>query len=160
MIARIADACLVAGGYGVQMVTAGTAHSAGRWRNFRDEPDSIAQLHALFVAHMIMDKDAHYSCGMHQFGLRDTVVMAVPYQEAFEIAVDFELYQLIDAPNLKSGETFSVGHNAPAWRIQSDRHPYHDDEFLDRSTGAWCLEKEEPKKSRSKGWFSKLGFRN
>ncbi len=73
-IARAGNAILKAGGIGLKVETAGKAFMAEQWRNLVDNFEP-ADLYKMFVLDSLTDEDGTtFSCGMHNLGLRDTII--------------------------------------------------------------------------------------
>lgn len=137
-IVKIADFCLDAGGFGVKSETAGLGHSPERWKAPLRALGNI-QLHDLLVFPLIQSDQGYYSCGMNQFGKRDTIICTDSPEEASEIIRMFELYQLLEEPEMKNGQIFAAEAGGVPWLMSETIHPYADDPHIDFSFGAWKL---------------------
>ena len=140
---QLADAgamLLHIGGLGVKVETAGKAFEKEQWlKQLADfEP---SKLYSLFVLDSIVDSAGMvYSCGMHNLGLRDTIVGGMDFQEAVNLIQVFGYYQIIDNPIITANQTFSVAEDSPVYRIiTEDEQPNKGDEFFENPFGMWRL---------------------
>lgn len=141
-ITGIADFCLAAGGIAVKSETARRGFSRHRWRGEK-RPLGPVLLRDLYVCPVIKSDQVFYSCGMNQFGERDTIVCSQDPAEASEVIRIFQLYQLLEGPELKNRQTFAVEAGATTWIMEEAEHPYADDPYIDFSKGAWKLTKAD-----------------
>jgi hypothetical protein len=136
--ARFAGALLRAGGIAVKVESAGVAHSPKRWLKDcnSEEPWDI---YTLFIV-LVGGDDCYYSCGMQNFALPDAQVPAsLGAARGAELLNFFNMYQLVETPDLSDGHTFSRNENAPRFRLK--RQPY-DPEYeapLYNPHGLWVL---------------------
>ncbi len=139
-IAYAAAAVLRAGGLGVKVETAGKAFSPEDWHRHLAEEESPA-LYPMFVVDSITDESgAVYSCGMHNLGLKDTIVGGADFQASVDLISAFSYYQLVDAPTITSGQTFSVDAEAPVYRIAEEKsQPSAGYELFENPYGVWRL---------------------
>ncbi len=154
-IARLVDAALAAGGLAVKIEAAGKAHSAQSWQALRSVAFEPAGLYALFVFFGIERPDGIQSCGMTQFGLPDTCIRHAAFDDARDLAESFEWYQLVEAPTLIEGHTFSTSPEDRNWTMTRGRHLHQDDEDIDFDPGVWCLE-PVPEPEPAASWTSLL----
>ncbi len=114
-----ANGLLRAGGLAVKVETAGVAHSPADWRKM-SERKTVPDLIRAFVV-VAMGEETTYSCGMHNFGLRDAVVASkLSPDEAARLVNRFIVYVLAEQPRLGPGETFSVAMDAPHYRLSAE----------------------------------------
>lgn len=89
------------------------------------------------------EKGATYSCGMHNLGLKDTIVYNEDFQESGNLISIFGYYQLIDKPIIKNNQTFCKEQDAPVFIISEENNqPYKGDELFENPYGMWKLEKK------------------
>jgi hypothetical protein len=125
-------------GAAVKVESAGVAHTWERWFGLLN--GSLFELYSSVVT-LVGDVDYYYSCGMHHFGLPECAVpTSVPVGEAADLMNRFNLWQIAEAPTLKSGHTFSLSADAPRYRLTLDTDRNHEPGepfFNDR--GVWSL---------------------
>jgi hypothetical protein len=114
------------------------AHSPERWLKAcgSEEPSDI---YGLFIV-LVGGAGRYYSCGMQNFALPDARVPAsLGLERGAETLNLFNLYQLVEAPELNDGHTFSVAEDAPRFRLK--RQPYEPgyEEPLLNPNGLWSL---------------------
>ena len=79
-------------------------------------------------------------CGMHNLGLRDTIVSGEPTNEAIDLMNIFSYYQLIDKPTILAGQTFSPKVGGTVYRITEELDPpYAGHELFGNPFGTWRL---------------------
>jgi hypothetical protein len=134
LIARAAAAVCATGGLGVKVETAGVAFSAETWSELHPYDPT-----RLFT--VVLSGDEPFSCGMRNFGLPDSQVHGVLSQEATELLTVFNRYQVDESPVLVEGQTFSVGVDAPLFRLHREPYPdeYSGDEGFWNPDGLWVL---------------------
>jgi len=139
-IARAGTEVLKAGGIGVKIESAGKAFSKDKWLG-RMERLSEDSLYELFVVGSITSEDGTvFSCGMHNLGLRDTIVSGEDFQDAADLIKIFAYYQLIDKPVIKENQTFSIDKESPVFRISIELHPpYEEEGSFYNPYGVWRL---------------------
>jgi hypothetical protein len=98
-------------------------------------------LYELFVVDSITSEDGTvFSCGMHNLGLRDTIVSGEDFQDAADLIKIFGYYQLIDKPVIKENQTFQIDTESPIFRITTELHPpYGEDGPFYNPYGVWRL---------------------
>lgn len=140
-IAKAGLALLNAGGTGIKVETTGKAFSPELWKELVEEYD-VENLYIMFVVDSIVDEDGSvYSCGMHNLGLKDTIVSGLDVEEAVDLISLFGYFQLIDRPELNENETFSESEDGPLYVILDEElQPYEDDELFGNPYGMWRLE--------------------
>jgi hypothetical protein len=152
--ARFTGALLRAGGIAVKVETAGVAHSPERWLQAcsSEEPWDI---YTLFVV-LVGGDDCYYSCGMHNFALPDTQVPAsLGTTRGAELLNFFNIYQLVETPELIDGHTFSLAEDAPRFRLKREPYDPEYEEPLYNPHGLWVLTPVEasPTKPRRRWGF-------
>jgi hypothetical protein len=142
-IAKAASAVLKAGGIGIKIETAGKAFEKSRWTMLSEE-FNLGNLYKMFVIDSITDNQngSTFSCGMHNLGLKDTII----YNEEFQASVDliriFGVYQLVDRPVIIENQTFSTEVEAPRFRIIAETNQfYKDHDLFGNPFGMWRLER-------------------
>ncbi|HST58771.1 MAG TPA: DUF4261 domain-containing protein [Longimicrobium sp.] len=137
---RFVNALLEAGGIAVKVESAGAAHTAERWRELGASEDAF-DTYTLFVQ-LVGGDDRFFSCGMHNFALPDAAVPStLGPQDGANLLNAFNFYRLMEQPELKDGETFSVDADAPRFRLKSEPYEagYEPDEPLYNPHGLWSL---------------------
>lgn len=103
-----------------------------------------ADMYELFVLDSLMQPDGTtYSCGMHNIGLKDTIISNLEFDEAQRLVRIFNYFQVIDKPVIKNKETFKTDINAPRFRIVDEPNQvYTGDKLFENPFGMWRLIKE------------------
>lgn len=138
-VVDVGAALLKAGGLAVKIETSGIAHTMDGWYQLVKNQDFFP-IYSHFVT-LIGDDESYFSCGMKVFGLPDAVIpSSIAPEEAADLLNNFNLYNLVEKPTFKSGETFSVGENSPIYRIQSiDDFRYEEDDIFFNASGLFDL---------------------
>jgi Domain of unknown function (DUF4261) len=137
---RAARALIRAGGIGVKVESSGIAIKPRLWCEWA-ESDFLPNLYHAFVV-QLFEQNLWSTCGMHNFGYRDLIVETdrETDDDARKLIHDFQLYELLEAPKLKSGHTFSVDDSAPRYRIAAERcKTYPRDDPFHNPYGMWRL---------------------
>jgi hypothetical protein len=143
-IAEAGNALLKAGGIGLKVESAGKAFTAEHWTklltNF-EEP----RLYEMFVLDSLNDGEGTtYSCGMHNLGLKDTIISGVEFQEAYNSISIFGYYQWVDKPTIVQGETFGVDNESPSFEIVNEpNQPNKGHELFENPYGMWRLKRKQ-----------------
>jgi hypothetical protein len=142
-IARAAVAIVNTGGIGVKVETTGKAFEKDKWIAFTTVGDD-ADMYELFVLDSLMMEDGTtYSCGMHNIGLRDSVISGLEFKEAQRVIRIFNYYQVIDKPTIKANQTFQTDINSPFYRITEElNQPYKGDKQFGNPFGMWRLTRQ------------------
>lgn len=142
-LAEAGKAVLKAGGIGIKIETTGKAFTKEHWLKLLDNFE-YSNLYEMFVIDSITNGDQQtYSCGMHNLGLRDAIVYNEEFQAAVNLISIFNYYQIIDKPEIKNNQTFSVAVDAPVYVITEERNqPNKGDEYFENKYGMWKLEKK------------------
>jgi hypothetical protein len=107
---------LKAGGIAVKIENSGVAHSKEEWLKLQNNSEYFP-LYSHFVT-LVGEENVYYSCGMQVFSLPDVITSSkLSPQETADLINNFNLYNLVERPSIKDGETFSVGQNTPLMRI-------------------------------------------
>lgn len=131
------------GGFAVKVESAGVAHEWQNWIGALNSENPF-DLYRTFVV-LIGDSKHYYSCGMHHFGLPDVEVeRSVEISEAADLMNRFNHWQIVEAPKLASGQTFSIRADAPRYRINQKSDARHEPaDFFHNSNGLWSLKRIE-----------------
>jgi hypothetical protein len=142
-IAEAGKAILKSGGTGIKVETTGKAFTKEHWiellNNFEE-----SNLYQMFVIDSIIDgRGKTYSCGMHNLGLKDCIVYNEEFQESVNLISIFGYYQLIEKPEIKQNQTFSISEEAPIFVISEEiNQPNKGDELFENPYGMWKLERK------------------
>jgi hypothetical protein len=142
-IAEAGNAILKSGGIGIKVETTGKAFTNEHWgellNNFED-----SNLYQMFVIDSISDgKGMTYSCGMHNLGLKDSIVYNEDFQLSVKLISIFGYYQLIEKPEIKNNQIFSTDPEAPIFVISEEKNqPNSGDELFENPYGMWKLERK------------------
>lgn len=127
------------GGIALKVESAGITHSWERWFELMSS-HTFDQYTALCT--LIGGQSCYHSFGMHHFGRPDCEVPAsIEIGEAADLMNQFNMYQIVENPELTSGHTFSVDESAPIYRLshQADERYEADDPFHNPN-GIWRLD--------------------
>jgi hypothetical protein len=139
-IAFAGTAVLKAGGAGIKIETAGKAFEKSKWlslvKNF-DESD----LYQMFVASPIVDEKSDvFSCGMHNLGLKDTIIQGEELQRSIDLVPIFGYYQIFDKPGILHDQTFQPDLQSPKYLITDEpNQPYKGNSLFENPYGMWRL---------------------
>jgi len=139
-IAFAGTAVLKAGGIAIKIETTGKAFEKNKWLNLIDnfeEPD----LYQMFVVDSITDKNGSvWTCGMHNLGLRDTIISGEEFQTSVDVLSIFGYYQIFDKPILLHDQTFQADPQSLKYRITDEPdQPNKDNELFRNPYGMWRL---------------------
>lgn len=141
------------GGLGVKVESSGTAHSWDLWFSLLGTGDTF-DLYCAFVT-LIGAVDHFYSCGMHQFGMPDCSVSNLGSPaDAAGLMNRFNMWQLVETPDLETGHTFSLTPESLHYRLtlrEDLEHPA--DDLFHNPNGIWDLVPPRPKLSAWKRWI-------
>jgi hypothetical protein len=142
-IAEAGKSILKSGGLGIKVETTGKAFTKDHWIELLTEFEE-SNLYQMFVIDNLSEgKGKTYSCGMHNLGLRDTIVYNEDFQDSVNLISIFGNYQLIDKPEINKNETFSVEIGAPIFVISDEiNQPNKGVELLENPYGMWKLERK------------------
>lgn len=126
-----------AGGLGVKVESSGIAHAPEKWLDFAENIEFFSAHDALVV---YVTGAEVYSCGMHNFGLREAITRGTDAIANVELLSAFTRYIFREAPVLREGQTFSTEASAPVYRLRNDHGvQYGADSLFNNSLGAWRL---------------------
>jgi hypothetical protein len=141
-IAEAGNAILKSGGIGIKVETTGKAFTNNHWTELVNNFEE-SNLYEMFVLDSISDGKITYSCGMHNLGLKDTIIYNEEFQESVDLISIFGYYQLIDKPEIKNNQTFSIDAEAPIFNIsEEENQPNKGDDFFENPYGMWKLERK------------------
>jgi Domain of unknown function (DUF4261) len=142
-IIDVGTALLKAGGLAVKIETTGVAHTIDAWFQLFEDQDAYP-IYSHFVT-LVGTDDSFYSCGMKAFGLPDVAVPSIiPADEAAELLNDFNLYDLVDRPIFKDGETISMKEDSPRYEVHSNEDfRYEKDDMFFNPYGIYILSQHE-----------------
>jgi hypothetical protein len=133
-------AVLKAGGLGIRIDTAGKAFEKEKWlkyvTNFA-EPDLLE----MFVSSGVIDERKNiFSRGMHNLGLKDTIISGMDFQQAVDLINVFGYYQIFDKPLILPNQIFQPDHKSPKYLI-SEQHDrlYDGGNLFSNPYGLWRL---------------------
>ena len=126
------------GGLAVKVETCGVAHSWAQWAILLK--GALPGQYAAGVT-LVTSADFYYSCGMHNFGLPDCEVPgAMDFDSAMHLMNQFNLWRLSALPSLSDGHSFSLGKDAPSYRLYHQPDQRHADHApLSNPHGLWRL---------------------
>jgi hypothetical protein len=132
-------ALLCSGGSSIMVDSTRLTHTPEGWVQL-DHSGRTLDIYAAYVRFLASPK-AYGSFGMHNFGLPDVRMPAnVGLVEASRTTSAFNLYVLIEKPQLATGHTFCAGDDAPRFRLQRiERSPTDDDVSQPNPEGLWSL---------------------
>lgn len=137
---QASQAILQAGGLGVKIETTGKAFGVETW-NMLCQLEDDARLYDAFVIKLHAEGDVYYTCGMHNLGLRDAIVGAVDQQTAVYALDAFSLYQILEQPHIRPGESFSPAPESPSFQInQEEDKRYPKEDIYYNKYGLWILQ--------------------
>jgi len=139
-IARAAAAVLKAGGTGVKVETAGKAFNKEQWIGLVEDFE-VGNLYKMFVLDTITEPNGTvFTCGMHNLGLKDTIVSGEEFYDAMSLLSIFGYYQEIDLPMILDNQTFTSTIDSPKYRITDElSQPYKGNELFENPFGMWRL---------------------
>lgn len=141
-LARAGNAVARAGGIGVKVESAGKVHTATQWNELLTGSGG-PRLYPMYVIDTLRsdERAASLSCGMQNFGLRDTIVYGENAQIGSELVALFNTYQLMDKPSIVDRQTFAAGPNESVWTISTEPHPpYEGKSLFHNPQGMWRLD--------------------
>jgi hypothetical protein len=107
---------LKSGGLAVKIETAGIAHTKDEWYQLLENQDYFL-IYSHFVT-LVGDEESYFSCGMKAFGLPDVITStSISPEEAADLLNNFNLYNIVEDPSFKNGETFSLEKYSPTYKI-------------------------------------------
>lgn len=120
---------LKAGGLAVKIESSGVAYTIEDWNELHSNKD-VFPLYSHFVT-LIGEDECYFSCGMKAFGLPDVVIpSSIDPEEAANILNNFNLYNIVENPIFKNGETFSISEDTPVLKITAINDFRYDQEDL------------------------------
>lgn len=144
-LARAGGAILRAGGLGIKVETAGKAFDKEVWLDTLDGEFTESDLYQMFVIDSLAKNDGTtFSCGMHNLGLKDTIISGEDFQYSVQLIRAFSYYQIVDKPAIiEEGQTFAETHDAPSFVIKEEANPpYAGHELFSNPLGTWRLRRK------------------
>jgi len=142
-LAYAATWVLDVGGIGIKIESAGKAFDNVTWNKLAAQWDDAAIYEMFVVDSLVMTDGTTYSCGMHNIGLKDTIISGLDFVTAQNVVRIFNYYQVIDKPVIKANQTFQTDIDSPFYRItEEDNQPYKGDELFGNPFGMWRLTME------------------
>lgn len=134
-------AFLKAGGTAIKVETTGKAFSTEQWLQLSEAGDEQA-LYEAFVVLLRSEEELIYSCGMHNLGFRDVICdVDAGISEAAELADIFNIYQVIEKPEIASGQTFGTEAGGPVFSITAEAcTAYPEDDLFYNPFGMYRLQ--------------------
>jgi len=95
----------------------------------------------MFVINTIVDnKGTTFSCGMHNLGLKDTIVSGLDFQTAVDLISIFGYYQIFEKPVILAGQTFQPNFQSPKYCVSEElNQPYKGSAYYGNPFGMWRL---------------------
>jgi hypothetical protein len=123
-----------AGGLGVKVESSGIAHAPDEWLRLCE----FLHLHAAHRGMVVFVTGMEtYSCGMHNFGLKDAITAQA---NSVELLRAFTHYLLTESPDVRDGQTFAVSEEAPVYIVRAHPGvPYEEGSLFANPYGAWYL---------------------
>lgn len=133
-------AILKAGGFGVRIDTTGKAFETQKWLKYLTNFVE-ADLFEMFVTSSVIDERKNvFSRGMHNLGLKDTLVCGEEPQNAVDLINVFGYYQVFDKPVIHQNETFQPHLQSPQYLITEESYQLQEDNNLfNNPYGVWKL---------------------
>lgn len=141
-IAHAGSAILKAGGIGLKVESSGMAFEKDHWLSLTTNFEKV-NLYEMYVLDSIGDEHGGvYSCGMHNLGLKDSIVYDEDFQEAVNLLSALGYYQLMENKSLAPGHTFGIAQDAPVFRLDEvSEQPNNGDDYFKNPYGMWFLER-------------------
>ncbi|HWZ04932.1 MAG TPA: hypothetical protein VNX40_15050 [Mucilaginibacter sp.] len=139
-IALAGAAVLKAGGEGIRIDSTGKAFEKQKWLKYLTNFVE-ADLFEMFVMSSIIDERNNvFSCGMHNLGLKDTLVCGEEFQNAVDLINVFGYYQVFDKPVIHQNEFFQPDLQSAQYLITEEiDQPYSDNKLFNNPYGMWKL---------------------
>ncbi|MGE7885270.1 DUF4261 domain-containing protein [Bacillus sp. NPDC094077] len=133
-------ALLNAGGIALKIETVGVVYSKEEWKELADNKEEFPIYS--HVVTLVGEEDGYYSCGMQAFALPDVIVhTSMNPEEVANLLNDFNLYNLVEKPKLKDGDTISFTENSPMYKVSyCEDYRYEQDDLFYNPCGLWKLE--------------------
>lgn len=133
------QAVLKAGGLAVKVESTGKAFSKEDWDALCAVEDAT-HLYDAFVLKLHAEGDVYYTCGMHNLGFRDAIVGAVDESTAAFALDVFSMYQILEQPHIRPGESFSAKEDLPSFQISEEKDVrFPPEDTLYNRHGLWIL---------------------
>ena len=136
-------ALLEAGGLAVKVEASGKVFNQEDWATLC-ALDDATYLYDAFVLKLHAGGDVYHTCGMHSLGLRDAIVGAVEAEVAAHTLDVFSMYQILEQPNIQTGESFSPKEDWLTFQISdTPEKRFATDDARHNRYGLWVLHPEE-----------------
>ncbi|MDR3693687.1 hypothetical protein [Mucilaginibacter sp.] len=139
-LALAGAAVLRAGGHGIRIDSAGKAFEKQKWLKYLVNFEE-ADLFEMFVTSSAIDERQNvFSRGMHNLGLKDTLVCGEELQNAVDLINVFGYYQVFDKPVIHQNEFFRPGPQSAQYLITEESYQLREDNNLyNNPYGMWKL---------------------
>lgn len=126
------------GGFAVSIESSGVAHEWDRW--FYLLTGELFDIYCS-VVNLIGGEERYYSCGMHHFGLPEcSFSYEIDSTDVADLINRFNMYRIVEKPQLASGHTFSLTPEAPRFRLTLTADSKHQpDDPFHNPHGVWEL---------------------
>ena len=139
-LALAGAAILKAGGLGVRIDTIGKAFEKQKWLKYLTNFVE-ADLFEMFVTSVVTDESNHvFSRGMHNLGLKDTLICGEELQKAVDLINVFGYYQVFDKPVIHQNEFFQPNLQSDQYLITEEiDQSYNNNSLYNNPYGMWKL---------------------
>lgn len=130
-----------ASGLGVKIENSGKASSPEKWLSL--DENNPSDLYEAFIMIAGID-NYYYSCGMHCFGMKDSICFPEETDPGYagNLLRMFCIYLLMENPDLKDNETFSVADEDPPFVMNHSKcDHFPEDDLFFNPFGVWVLNK-------------------
>ncbi|ARJ25818.1 DUF4261 domain-containing protein [Bacillus mycoides] len=136
----VGNGLLNAGGLALKIETAGVAYSKDEWQELAENKE-IFPIYSHVVT-LVGDEDGYYSCGMQAFALPDVIIHGeIEPEVAGDLLNDFNLYNIVEQPKLRNGDTISFTESSPVYRLSFyTDYRYEQEDPFHNPCGLWKLE--------------------
>lgn len=139
-ISRAAQILIDSGGIGVKIETAGKAFEANHWHELVNNFE-LGNLYDMFVVDNLTQPDGSvFTCGMHNLGLKDSIISGEEFPDAYNTLAILGRYQIIESAQIGDNQTFQTDLESPIFVINKEpNQPYLGDEIFGNPFGMWRL---------------------
>lgn len=132
-----ATAVVRAGGLGVHVAHVGIAHTPRKWLELDSE--GLDGIHRAFVVTIDGPVGDAYSCGMHNFGLREVSVPSDIPNRANVVGI-ITRHLLVKGARIERGQTIAIGHDANRYSFRDVQSAFAPDgAIFEHQVGTWQL---------------------
>ncbi|MEX2215605.1 MAG: DUF4261 domain-containing protein [Phycisphaeraceae bacterium] len=119
-------AAMHAGGLGLAVESSGLGHTPDQWLELAGNDDPAA-LYFAYIATIGKSRRLVYTCGMHNFGLRDALTEAfTDHQEAAFVMHSFLKYTYETDNTIHDGDPIGSEEDGPLFRVFREKCRLHD----------------------------------